>query len=68
MEEILINLFAVLNERVNSEDIRKGIYLDLIPIIRWHDADLLTTLSVEDILFAEAVEESSDESSEFFDE
>ncbi len=68
MEEVLADLFGILNEKIKSEDIRKSIYLDLAPIISWHDPDVAGRLASEDSLFAEAMDEISEENDELYDE
>ena len=61
MQDIILEIFKSLNNRVVDEDIRATIYQDLIPHIRLSDPDLAESLKDDDEVYAEAYETMDDD-------
>ena len=68
MQEILSEIISTIDQMVSEQETRVAIYSEIIPHIRWHDAELVESLRDESEAFAEAFELVLENSEEFLDE
>lgn len=57
MKDIFTTLLDIMNEHVQSEDVKRDIYAEIIERLMISDSDLIDELTKENDLFAEVYQE-----------